>query len=111
MHLLSDQPPSDKEKDKSSRVGALLVHTGGAVAVSIFSLTVLLAALIITYLADNDTMLTVLIGVVATNATSVVNYWMGSSAGSARKDALISSQLPPAAAQPNPPPASPPLVP
>ena len=69
--------------------------------VSIYSLTILLVALGVACYLNNATAITLLIGVIATNATTVVNYYMGSSHGSQAKDATIAGQLP------TPPPPSP----
>lgn len=73
----------------------------GAPLVSLYSLTLLLAALLFAYIMKNDNLLVLLAGVIATNATSVVNYYVGSSASSQAKDVVISGQLP------TPPPAQP----
>lgn len=67
----------------------------GAPIVSIYSLTLLLAALIFAYLVKNETLLTALVAVIATNATTVVSFYVGSSASSQSKDSLIARQLPP----------------
>jgi hypothetical protein len=52
------------------------------------------AALAFAYLTNNQNMLVVLISVIATNATTVVGFYVGSSASSQAKDATISNQLP-----------------
>lgn len=72
----------------------------GAPLVSLYSLTLLLAALVFAYIMKNDNLLVLLAGVVATNATSVVNFYVGSSASSQAKDVTISGQLPTPPAQP-----------
>jgi len=76
--------------------------TGGmtlwaAPAVSILSIGIFLAALLIAYISKSDTALTLLLGVAATNFTTVVSFWVGSSAGSQKKDATISNLSGPAA--------------
>lgn len=74
----------------------------GAPVVSVYSLTLLLAALCFAYLVKNETLLTALVAVIATNATTVVSFYVGSSASSQAKDQTISSQLPPPAPTPTP---------
>jgi hypothetical protein len=66
----------------------------GAPVVSVYSLSLLLVALCFAYLVKNDTLLTALVAVIATNATSVVSFYVGSSASSQAKDVVISNQLP-----------------
>jgi hypothetical protein len=66
----------------------------GAPIVSMFSLALLGAALGFAYLEKNENLLVILTGVIATNATMVVGYYVGSSASSQDKDATISAQLP-----------------
>lgn len=69
-------------------------HGWGAPITSFYSLTLLLAALVFAYITKNDNLMTILAGVIATNATTVVSFYVGSSASSQTKDATISSQLP-----------------
>lgn len=66
----------------------------GSAIVSVYSLTLLLVALIISYLVKNETLMTALIAVIATNATTCVSFYVGSSASSQSKDVVISGQLP-----------------
>jgi hypothetical protein len=66
----------------------------GAPVVSVYSLSLLLVALCFAYLVKNETLLTALVAVIATNATSVVSFYVGSSASSQAKDVVISNQLP-----------------
>ena len=68
------------------------VEKWGAPSISVYSLTIFLAAIIIAYFKANDTLLTALLGVAATNATSVVQFWVGSSSGSQKKDDTIAAQ-------------------
>ena len=42
----------------------------------------------------NETLFNVLLGTLSAMATSVVSYWVGSSAGSARKDELLHQSAP-----------------
>ena len=65
----------------------------GRILVSATVMVIYIAALAVAFLSKNDNMLMVLIGVAATNATTVVGYWVGSSSGSTKKDdALIAKQ-------------------
>jgi len=57
-------------------------------------MVLLAAALVFAYLIKNDNLMIVLTGVIATNATTVVNFYVGSSASSQAKDRTISNQLP-----------------
>lgn len=66
----------------------------GAPLISIFSLALLLVALVFAYITKNDNLLVLLAGVIATNATTVVGFYVGSSASGQAKDATISGQLP-----------------
>lgn len=65
--------------------GARRVSEFGIIIVSIIVLLIYLYALYIASLRPNDTMLITLIGVAATNFTTAVGFWLGSSYGSAKK--------------------------
>jgi lipopolysaccharide export LptBFGC system permease protein LptF len=65
-----------------------------ASAVSLYSLTLLLAALAFAYLTKNENMMLIIVGAVVANSTTVVNFYMGSSSSSQKKDATIAGQLP-----------------
>lgn len=69
-------------------------HLWGSSIVSIYALTIFLAAMVIAYLMKNEVLIVALLSVAATNATTVVSYWVGSSSSSAKKDILIASQTP-----------------
>ena len=60
-----------------------------ATVISTLALLIFVGALVIAYLSKDGSSLLMLFGVAATNATTVINYWVGSSAGSARKDAQL----------------------
>jgi hypothetical protein len=70
----------------------------GAPAVSLVVLAtfgvVMGLALTRAFPAGSETILNMLLGTLAAMATSVVSYWVGSSAGSARKDARLAQQQP-----------------
>ena len=57
--------------------------------VSAVSLAVLALAIVIAWAAKQTEALVLLLGVAGSNATTVVNYWLGSSAGSRAKDEII----------------------
>lgn len=65
------------------------VATISRLSVSVMSLVVFMVALGISYWTKNDTAMNLMVGAVITNATTVVNYWLGSSQGSSSKDAAL----------------------
>ena len=67
------------------------VSEWGIVVVSVLVLLIYLAALTFAYFSKNDTLLTTLLGVAATNATTAVGFWLGSSYGSAKKTNLLAT--------------------
>lgn len=64
----------------------------GAIVVSVANSLAFFAALIVAYFSKDSANLTLLIGAVVANASSVISFWIGSSAGSARKTELLASQ-------------------
>lgn len=67
-------------------------------AVSIFTLGIFLAAMVIAWWTNNKS-LDLLLGAAAANATTVVSFWLGSSSSSRAKDATIAQITGPAPAQ------------
>lgn len=65
----------------------------GGPVISVYSLTLLLIALVFAFFTKNENLLVILAGVVATNATTVVGFYVGSSRSSQAKDETISAQL------------------
>ena len=61
-------------------------------AISAFAMAIFVAAFVIAYLAKDQTSLTLLMGVAGSMATTVVNYWVGSSSGSDRKTDLLDKE-------------------
>lgn len=61
-------------------------------SVSVYAMTLFLVALAIAYYAKDQTSLSMMMGATIAMAQQVVNYWMGSSSGSARKTEM---QAPP----------------
>lgn len=80
-------PPTVPPTDKIGTVTPLVI--------SIFAEAIFLAALGIAWWTKNEN-LGILLGVAASNATTVVSYWLGSSSGSKAKDATIAAQTTPA---------------
>lgn len=67
-------------------------------AVSIFTLGIFLAAMVIAWWTNNKS-LDLLLGAAAANATTVVSFWLGSSSSSRAKDATIAQITGPTPAQ------------
>jgi hypothetical protein len=65
----------------------------GVVVVSIVSLILLAVALAVATWMKNENAILLITGCIITNATTIVNWWVGSSKGSADKTALQSQQL------------------
>jgi hypothetical protein len=72
----------------------------GAPITAVFSLLLLLAGLGVAYLTKDDQAILILLGIIGTNATTAVHYYLGSSRSSQQKDKIISAQLPPALRHP-----------
>ena len=66
----------------------------GTIAVSLAVFAVYIVGFV--FVRDNQTLLTVLIGTAAANATTAVGYWLGSSQGSAKKTEIMAANPPPA---------------
>ena len=64
----------------------------GAPAISIYTLTIMIGAMAIAWLTKNDNAMTLLTGAAIANATTIINFWVGSSAGSQKKDETIAAQ-------------------
>ena len=65
--------------------------------IGVYSLTLFVIGLGVAWWANDRTALDLMIGAVISNATTVVGYYFGSSAGSAAKTALMGATPPPAA--------------
>ena len=76
----------------------------GAIVVSAVALITFLSALVVSFFFKDPGLLNLTVGAAIANATTAVGYWLGSSAGSQRKDDAIQRALPPA-------PPAPPAVP
>ena len=68
------------------------VTTISKLTVSVTSQVVFLVALGIAYLTKDSTAISLLVGAAIANSTTVVNFWLGSSAGSSSKDAIIAGK-------------------
>lgn len=64
----------------------------GAVIVSIVAMVIFFGALVIVYVTGNTTQMGIMVGSAVTMAGTVVNFWVGSSSGSQKKDATIAAQ-------------------
>ena len=63
--------------------------------ISIYALTIFVIAFGIAYMSKNDASLTMMMGAAISMGTSVVNYYLGSSSGSAQKTAIMSTPVTP----------------
>ena len=63
----------------------------GPILVSVIAMLIYGVSLVIAFLSKDQNNLTLLIGVSAANATTVVGYWIGSSNSSARKDVQLAA--------------------
>src|SRR6266436_4450849 len=66
----------------------------GAIVISCMACISFFAALVIAYLSKDQTNLAMLLGIVAGGFTGTLNYWLGSSSGSQKKDDIIASSVP-----------------
>lgn len=71
------------------------VSTWGQISVSSIALLTFAGCLIVSFLLKDSQMELLVVGAAVANATTVVNYWLGSSSGSKGKDATIAAQKPP----------------
>jgi hypothetical protein len=63
--------------------------TWGAIITSALSGCGFLAALLVAYMSKDQANLSLLVGAVVTNFATVVSFWLGSSAGSQKKDEIL----------------------
>ena len=70
------------------------VRLGGQIATSVLSLLIFLGCLIVSFYAKDSQMELLVVGAAIANATTVVNYWLGSSSGSEKKTDIISPPNP-----------------
>ena len=59
--------------------------------IAFYTLTLFIGALGVAWMAKSDTALTLLLGMIGANATTVIGYYFGSSAGSAQKTAQMNA--------------------
>ena len=79
------QTTTQPESNKTSILGEIIT--------SVYSLTILLAVMVIAYFSGDTDLFKTLAIVAATNAGTVVNYWVGSSKGSSDKTAFLTGFL------------------
>jgi hypothetical protein len=65
------------------------IRTWGAIVVSVLAILTFIGALVVAFFLREPGLLNLAVGAAIANATTAVQYWMGSSAGSARKDDVI----------------------
>lgn len=68
--------------------------TIGAIGVSVITTLGFIGALVISYLSKDASNLSMLLGIVAGGFQAVLGFWLGSSAGSQKKDEVIAQKLP-----------------
>ncbi len=68
----------------------------GAPVTAVISLSLLCVGMAVAYFSKNENAMMILIGIIGSNATTAVGYYLGSSRSSQMKDQIISNQLPPA---------------
>jgi hypothetical protein len=73
-------------------MNASAMSSWGAIAVSVLASLSFTAALIIAYMAKDQANLSLLIGAVISNFSTAVSFWLGSSAGSQRKDEILAQK-------------------
>lgn len=72
------------------------ISSWGAIATSVLTLLTFAGTLVIVFFFKDSGMLNLMVGAVIANATTAVNFWLGSSSGSQKKDdALARAALPP----------------
>lgn len=67
----------------------------GTTLMSIMAAANFIAAFVVAFLSKDQANLGLLIGASIANFTTVVSYWVGSSAGSQKKDEIIAASSPP----------------
>lgn len=76
----------------------------GQISTSAITQIIFMVLAIYAFVAKNEQMELLVVGAAIANATTVVNYWLGSSSGSKAKDATIAAAGPaPSIAGPAPP--------
>lgn len=89
---MSGTAPTQPAPQSRFSAGDLMIL--GAIIVSGMWSIVFMLALAVVWAAKDQPNLGVLIGVVATNGTTVVGFWLGSSIGSKRKTDLLAAAPP-----------------
>jgi hypothetical protein len=69
-----------------------LVALYGQIVTSILTLIALFGCLIVSFLLRDNQLELLVVGAVIAMATTVVNYWLGSSSGSQKKDDIMAAQ-------------------
>jgi hypothetical protein len=83
------------------------ILTQGAIITSILTMGAFLVGVGLAYWHHDQTSMSLYTGAIVANATTTVGFWLGSSAGSQKKDARLAAQQSPQPPQPSPPPGEP----
>jgi len=70
------------------------IMTAGAVLVSVVTMGAFLTCLALAYHHGDQNSISLLVGAVIANATTTVGFWLGSSAGSQKKDEATQAPKP-----------------
>lgn len=65
------------------------LSTYGAIGISILSLLTFTGALVASFFFSDPGLLNLTVGAAIANATTAVNFWLGSSSGSQKKDDTV----------------------
>lgn len=81
------------------------ITTLGAIIVSALTLGAFTTIIVLAYMHNDNTSQALLVGAIITMAQTAVGFWLGSSAGSQRKDQVIAASVatPPVSAPPTTP--------
>lgn len=72
---------------------SLSAASWGAIAISVISLLTFTGSLVASFFFHDPGLLNLTVGAAIANATTAVNYWLGSSSGSQKKDETIANGL------------------
>ena len=75
----------------------------GTVSLSVLAYLTFLGAMIWSFVLEDSTMMSLTVGAAVANATTAINWWLGSSKGSEKKDDVIAASQPPAQGNAGPP--------
>lgn len=70
------------------------VRGWGTVGLSILAYVTFIGALVWSFIVKDNTMMSLTVGAAVANATTAINWWLGSSKGSEKKDDVIATSRP-----------------